>query len=56
MTRCVAYSVYVAYIFSHSISTFASQRDTVDKYERLQVGRKRQSQLTEYETDSEGDS
>ena len=47
---------YVPSIFSYSTSTVASQRDIVDRYERLQARRKRQSQLTEYETDSEDDS
>ena len=47
---------YVPSTFSHSTGTVASQKDIVDRYERLQARRKRQSQLnTAYETDSEGD-
>lgn len=42
---------YVPSIFSFSRSTVASQRDNVDRYERLQARRKRQSQLAECEED-----
>lgn len=46
---------YVPSIFSFSTSKVARQKGNVDRYERLQARRKRQSELAECERDSEDD-